>query len=101
MTRVRLTPRAKNDLRQIAQYTERAWGKAQRDLYLKELDERFFWLAKNPRRGRSRSDIAEGYFSRLHNSHVIFYLITADGIDVIGVLHQSMDIADRLSDSDV
>ena len=44
----RITPRAQDDLKNIGRYTERQWGKRQRNTYLKALEKRFNWLAENP-----------------------------------------------------
>lgn len=90
--RVRLTPRAISDMRQIGRYTERRWGREQRDIYLRALDQRFATLADNPLLGRARPEIAAGYRSLPHGSHLIFYMIGNDTIDIIGVPHQSMDL---------
>lgn len=45
----RITPRAREDLKQIGRYTLKLWGVQQRDTYLRNLDRRFAWLAQNPR----------------------------------------------------
>lgn len=87
----RLTPRALEDLRAIGRYTLTQWGREQRNDYLRAMDRRFAWLAQNPQRGRTREDVATGYRSFPQGAHIIFYLIKPDGIDIIGVLHQSMD----------
>lgn len=50
---VRVTPRAQQDLLNIGRYTERTWGKAQRNRYLKNIEARFKWLAKNPQFGKN------------------------------------------------
>jgi toxin ParE1/3/4 len=97
LTSFRVTPRAFEDLKTIGRYTQRQWGRQQRDTYLRGLDARFVWLAKHSMLGRARDEIAPGYRSFRHEAHVIFYLIRADGIDIIGVPHQAMDIAARLS----
>lgn len=97
---VRVTPRAFEDMKEIGRYTLRAWGRDQRDAYLRGLDARFTWLAKKPMLGRSREDIAPGYRSFGHEAHIIFYLIREGGIDIIGVVHQAMDIAERFGESD-
>ena len=89
----RVTPRAKEDLINIARYTEQRWGKTQRDKYLREIDACFHALAQRPRLGKQRSEVNEGYYSFKQGSHVIFYLISDKYIDIIGVPHQSMDIA--------
>ena len=87
----RLTPRAYGDLRNIARFTRQQWGDAQRDEYMRALDDRFRWLAERPRSGKHRPDIAEGYYCFPQGSHLIFYLIGTDGIDIIGVPHRQMD----------
>lgn len=92
MPKFRITPRARDDLNNIGRYTEREWGKNQRNSYLKDFEKRFFWLAENPQLGKHRSDITEGYYSFPQSGHVIFYMISHEGIDVIGIPHKEMDI---------
>ncbi len=92
MSKFRITPRARDDLKNIGRYTERQWGKAQRNAYLKDFEKRFRWLAENPQLGKHRSDIAEGYYSFPQGEHVVFYLVGQEGINIIGVPHKEMDI---------
>lgn len=88
----RVTPRAKEDLINIARYTDESRGRAQRNLYLKQLEQRFAWLAANPHLDKARSEIADGFYSFPQGQHIIFYLISGRFIDVIGIPHQEMDI---------
>jgi len=88
----RVTPRALQDLKNIGRYTLSTWGREQRDSYLRALQKRFAWLAERPDRGRRRPDVQEGYYSYPQGAHVIFYLVREDGIDILGVPHQRMDI---------
>jgi toxin ParE1/3/4 len=94
----KLTPSALDDLRNIAQYTEEHWGVDQRDQYLTALDNRFSWLAKNPKLGKDRSEIRSNFLSYPEGMHVIFYreLDINECIDIIGVLHRSMDYEQHL-----
>ena len=93
MTRhFRITPRALDDLKSIGRYTLQEWGIKQRDRYLYDLDKRFEWLANQPQIGKQRPDIKEGYYCYLQGSHLIFYIINQDSIDIIGIPHKSMDI---------
>lgn len=92
MSGFRLTPRALRDLDAIADYTLAAWGERQTEKYLGELEQRFRWLAQNPRLGRPRDEVGEGYRSYPHGAHIIFYLIEAGEIAIIGVPHGAMDI---------
>ncbi len=85
----RITPRAAQHLRHIARHTLETWGRAQRDSYLKALDQRFAWLAQSPEHVRARPDVKEGYYSYVQGSHVIFYLIRNGGIDIIGIPTQT------------
>ncbi len=89
--KVRVTPRARDDLNNIGRYTERTWGRAQRNHYLKSLEARFQWPAESPLPGKHRTDIGEGYDSIPEGQHVVFYLIGCDTIDIIGIPHKEMD----------
>lgn len=80
----RITPRAAGDLRDIARYTLRTWGRKQRDAYLRAMDKRFSLLTQNPTLGKPRPDIREGYRSYPQGSHVIFYLVREACIDPSG-----------------
>lgn len=88
---IRVTPRAREDLKNIGRYTERTWGKTQRNRYLKDIEARFHWLAENPLLGKHRADICEGYYSFPEGQHVVFYLIGRKFIDIIGIPHKEMD----------
>lgn len=92
MSRFRITPKARDDIKRIGRYTEQHWGKAQRNVYLRDIESRFVWLAKNPLLGKKRADICEGYYSFPQGDHVVFYLIAQEEIEVIGVPHKEMDI---------
>jgi toxin ParE1/3/4 len=47
-----------------------------------------------------RPDIKAGYHSFPQGSHVIFCLIRGGGIDIIGVLHQRMDVLSHFDPAD-
>ena len=88
----RVTPRAQQDLKNIGRYTLKMWGRKQRNAYLKSMEKRFEWLAECPDRGRHRPDVQKEYFSYPQGSHVVFFFKRDDGIDIIGIPHQRMDI---------
>ena len=92
MAKYRITPRAREDLINIGHYTQQHWGKRQRNTYLRNLENRFKWLAKKPRLGKHRTDIAEGYYSFPEGQHIVFYLINYECIENIGIPHKDMDI---------
>jgi toxin ParE1/3/4 len=92
-----LSKEAKSDLRSIAFFTESRWGKAQRNLYIKQLDDAFLTLAQNPGAGIPCDYIRAGYRKFPHASHIIFYKsCTSATILVVRILHKSMDYDSRL-----
>ncbi|MFA1562964.1 MULTISPECIES: type II toxin-antitoxin system RelE/ParE family toxin [Aliivibrio] len=89
-----LTITAKNDLKDVAIFTARRWGKEQRNIYLKQFDDSFWLLAENPDIGKGCDEIRNGYRKFPQGSHVIFYKQTgSQQIQIIRILHKSMDIS--------
>jgi toxin ParE1/3/4 len=79
-------------LRSIAIFTEQRWGKTQRNLYIKQLDETFSLLAQNSETGLSCDYIHEGYRKFPQGSHIIFYKhVSSTNILIVRILHKSMD----------
>ncbi len=95
-----LTHKARKDLKSIATYTQRRWGKNQRRIYAKQFDDVFHMLADNPDAGNSCDYIKDGYRKFPNSSHIIFYLILSDEqIEIVRILHKRMDARSRLADS--
>ncbi len=87
-----LTNQAKFDLKSIAAYTQRKWGKEQRRIYLKQFDDTFHLLANTPDIGITCDYIKPGYRKFPVTSHVVFYhSISEFKIEVVRVLHKRMD----------
>jgi toxin ParE1/3/4 len=89
---------AKTDLEEIWFYTYQEWGSEQADNYLKSLLSCFTRLAENPSIGKKRDDIKTGYYCFPEGAHNVFYTITSQGIDIIGIPHQRMDIINYMND---
>ena len=87
-----LRQQAEADLESIWLYSYQEWGVEQADQYLRSLLSRFSWLSENPRLGKQRADVKPGYYCFPEGMHLIFYKMTKNGIDIIGVPHQNMDI---------
>ncbi len=91
-----LTREAKQDLRRIARFTEKRWGRNQRFLYIKQFDDAFHLLAESSSFGKPCDDIKEGYRKFPQGSHIIFYReASKDKILIIRILHKSMDIESK------
>lgn len=87
---------ARDDLRAIAQQTEREWGGAQRRRYLDAIKQRLRGLRAHPMLGGSREELGRGYRSVPVGRHVVFYRETASNVEIIRVLHASMDVHTHL-----
>lgn len=94
----RLSPAAQRDLSQIWDFTEERWDPHLAETCIGELRAAIERVAADPRRGRARDEIREGYFSYGVVSHVLFYRESEEtgGVDIIRILHQRMDPARHL-----
>lgn len=91
MARFRLTPDAQATLREIGVYTTERWGKQHAERYLREIYERFDYLASYPSTGKPRDEFRPGLRSYPQESHVIFYLCEEEGIVITNILHEKME----------
>jgi len=91
MSRVVLSPKAKADLSGIWDYTLEEWGVEQAEKYVRELWVEIQKQAADHTTSIDISDVRTGYRKVRFGSHVIFFKLINDGIDVIRILHQRMD----------
>ena len=92
MASYRLRTLARNDLEIIWDYTLEQWGIQQAERYFAALFTCFDDLARNPHMGKQRDDVMPGTRSFPQGRHVVFYEIDQDGIEIIGIVHQSADV---------
>ncbi|WP_347331366.1 type II toxin-antitoxin system RelE/ParE family toxin [Marinimicrobium locisalis] len=93
---VRITPRAKNDLRDIWQYGAETWGEDQADTYFNTLFEAMEGLALEPGKGRTRPELLSQCSSYICGTHIIYYRERSNAVEILGVLHQRMDALSQL-----
>lgn len=91
-----LSPRARRDLEEIWDYTERRWGIDQAEIYIRQLWQHIEAVAMRPALGRACPDVRAGYYKYPSGSHVLFYRMLDDGIDIIRILHERMDVRRHL-----
>jgi Plasmid stabilization system protein len=100
MSTFSLTQCAKADLKSIAKFTEKRWGREQRYIYIKQFDDTFHVLSDTPEIGNNCDYLKENYQKFPQGSHIIFYRVTSPkNIQVIRILHKNMDVTSRLGDS--
>jgi len=98
MSKYVLSTEAQNSLRKIQIYSTKNYGKERARKYLTDIRKRMEVLAENPSRGIIREDLKVGYHSDFIGSHTIYYRIKSTHIDIIDVLHQSMDPSKHIAD---
>ena len=96
MNACRLRPTAEADLAEIWRFTAERWDIDQADRYFATINRALSALAATPSLGRACDDIREGYRRYPAGSHVVFYQIAPDHIDVVRILHGRMDIRRHL-----
>jgi len=94
--RHRLTPAAEQDLEEIWRFTARKWSPVRANLYIRDFLSAFAELASSERMGTVVFP-KQAYYRLLVGSHVIVYRASATHIDVIRVLHQSMDLPQHIT----
>ena len=93
MNSFELSYKAKEDLKNIARYTNQKWGTQKRNQYIKALDECFQQLANNPLLAINAELINKGYYKYIKNSHVIYFIRKSKThIRVTRILHKKMDV---------
>lgn len=91
MRAISLRPKARQDLERIGDYTLEQWGERQEEIYLGMINQAFTSLIEDPEKGRAVNDLAPGLRKFSVGRHMIFYLYSEREIDVVRILHQSMD----------
>lgn len=91
---------AKNDIEKIWLYTFENWSLEQADRYFDLIIDEIEYIAKNPASGNDFSDVRNGYLRTRIKSHFIFYKVNKkqNEVEIIRVLHQRIDIENRLND---
>ncbi|MBN8578752.1 MAG: type II toxin-antitoxin system RelE/ParE family toxin [Cytophagales bacterium] len=92
----KISVKAAEDIDKIWWYTVQKWSIEQADRYVNLIFDEIEYVSKNSTQGRDFSHIRKNYRCSKVKSHLIFYKITEEGIEVIRVLHQRMDVEGRL-----
>ena len=93
--RYRFTPGAEEDLLAIWLHTDQRWGEAQADRYQDTLHDACQLLADGSSASRLFDSTSGVRFHRCEH-HYLFFIEQPDGITVLAVLHERMDLPARL-----
>ncbi|UII18974.1 type II toxin-antitoxin system RelE/ParE family toxin [Fulvivirga ligni] len=97
MSKYRLTNLAVQDLSDIWNYTYDRWSERQADYYYEQLTSTFESIAANQLQGRNYEGIRSDLFGIKVNRHIVFFrIISAELIEITRILHERMDLKNRL-----
>ena len=96
----KISVQASEDIENIWLYTFENWSLEQADRYINLIFDEIEYLADHPESGKDFNHIRKNYCCSKVKSHLIFYRLTdkQSDIEIIRVLHQRMDIANRLNE---
>jgi toxin ParE1/3/4 len=99
MSNTRFTNKAVFDLTQIWNYTLKNWSEGQADRYYHMLIDNCKELACNPDLGKNYYEVTINLLGFKAGRHIIFYRkISEDEIEITRILHEQMDIENRIKD---
>ena len=93
-----ITKKAIIDLEEIWLFTVDKWSVAQADRYYLLIIDEIDYICKNINSGKPMDIIRKGYRATKVKSHLIFYRVVNDTVEIIRILHERMDIENRLAD---
>lgn len=86
------------DLEEIWFYTFINWSQQQADRYHSLIIKEIEFIATKPNSGKILDHLRIGYRSTKVKSHFIFYKVYKVEIEIVRILHESMDIPNRLDE---
>jgi toxin ParE1/3/4 len=95
-----LSNKADDDLGRIYVFSAQTFGETQAERYFLGLRDCLQALADNPRLGRPADLAVAGLLRHEHGRHMVFYLMEADGIFVVRILHRAMDVSRHMDCED-
>ena len=94
-----ISEEALKDINNIWLYTAENWSLEQADRYYNLIMDEIEYISENFGVGRNIEHIRKGYRCSKVKSHLIFYKKSKNSIiQIIRVLHENMDIENRLND---
>jgi toxin ParE1/3/4 len=96
MLELAIRPRAARDLKDIWAYTAQQWGAVQADQYLHDIDREIQGLLKFPEMGVPCDSVRTNYRALHVKSHLVFYLHKGQRLEIVRVLHESMNVKSHL-----
>lgn len=87
-----------SDLEEIWLYTEEKWSVEQANRYYQLIMDEISYICRNGQARKSMEHIRKGYFASKVKSHLIFYRVENDIVEIIRILHERMNLDGQLLD---
>ncbi len=96
----KISVKAFEDIENIWLYTFENWSLEQADRYVNLIFDEIEYLSDNPTSGKDFSHVRKHYRCSKVKSHLVLYrfIENQNEIEIIRVLHERMDIENRLND---
>lgn len=96
----KISKKALEDIENIWLFTFENWSKEQADRYTNLIFDEIEYVALHPTTGKDFNHVIKNYRYSKVKSHLIFYKHKEKepGIEIIRILHERMDIENRLHD---
>tara|TARA_R110002049_G_scaffold138450_7_gene298570 strand:+ start:754 stop:1053 length:300 start_codon:yes stop_codon:yes gene_type:complete len=99
MVEISFRQKANYDLNNIWNYTYENWSENQADKYYATIKFACKGIGENPEIGKEYDGISRDLLGMKSGKHIIFYhLISENEIEVIRILHERMDLKNRLTE---
>ena len=89
--RVKYSAAARKDIAAIKNWTLQKFGAAQAKDYVRQIERSMLLIAENPGLAKDASEIGPGICRTLAGSHIAYFRIAQESINVVRVLHGRMD----------
>lgn len=91
--------KAVEDLTKIWEYTFEVWSENQADKYYEQIIESCQFIAEKPTKGKKYLEISDEILGFKVERHIIFYRqVSQNEIEIIRILHERMDLKNRIYD---
>jgi len=99
MVKISFRQKANEDLNNIWNYTYENWSENQADKYYETIKFDCLEIGKNPKLGKNYNEISRNLLGLKSGKHIIFYhSISEIEIEIIRILHERMDLKNRLTE---
>lgn len=92
----KITKAAVRDLEDIWTFTKKTWTEQQADRYYQLIVDEIQFIVKSPYMGIQYEKVRAGYRASKVKSHLIFYKLHNDQVEIIRILHVRMNLLDHL-----